>query len=196
MASTQTQTYEIEDIRVLEVMNNSVRLRIVRQLLEPSTVRDVADRLGVPVTRLYYHVNLLEDVGVIQVVETRKSGPRLQRVYQAVATRFQPSKNLLDNTGDKERIADVAAGAVLDGARLEAVAGLLTHIEDRDRDAGEPAGTLGRSIAQMSRPTALRFAERLGDLVDEMRALEESDGEDYAFSFVFFPMVGPLRGEA
>jgi len=48
--------------------------------MEPSTARDLAQNLDVPVTRLYYHLNLLLEVGVIEVVETRKSGAMLQRL--------------------------------------------------------------------------------------------------------------------
>jgi hypothetical protein len=32
-------------------------------------------------------------------------------------------------------------------------------------------------------------------VVDEMREHEDRGGEEYAFSFVFFPMVGPVKGE-
>jgi DNA-binding transcriptional ArsR family regulator len=88
----QRDTFEIEDVRVLEVLNNPVRLRLMHQMMEPTTARDLARTLNVPVTRLYYHLNLLEEVGVIEVVETRKSGAMLQRVYRTVAADFAGEK--------------------------------------------------------------------------------------------------------
>lgn len=197
MSPATRTTFEVEDIHILEVINNPLRLRILNQLAsEPKTVREVAERMEVPVTRLYYHLNLLEEAGVIEVVETRKSGARLQRVYRAIATRFQPGPELLSNVEDKRQLAEAAAGAVLDGARLDAVAGLLRHfgfMEGADPD--EVPGNLGRTVVPMSREAAVELTERIGELMAEINEREDLDGEEYAFSFVFFPMVAPVKGE-
>ena len=192
----QRETFEIEDVRVLEVLNNPVRLRIVHQLMEPTTARELARSLGVPVTRLYYHLNLLQEVGVIEVVETRKSGAMLQRVYRTVASDFAPVRGLLEKSEDKDRVVRAAIGMVLDGARLDATAALLgpPGANGGGRDA-EPDGALGRSVVPMSRESALRIVELIDALVEEMREHEDRGEGEYAFSFVFFPMVGPVKGE-
>jgi DNA-binding transcriptional ArsR family regulator len=189
---TRSTTFEIDDVRVLEALNNPTRLRILYQLMESSTVRELARRLDVPVTRLYYHLNLMEDLGVLEVVETRKRGAMLERVYRAVATNFVPAHDLIDKTDDKDRVINAGVGVVLDGARLDAVAGLLGHSQSPGE---EPTGTLGRCVVPMSEVNALKFTERIGEIVEEMKLLEDKDGEEYAFSFVFFPMVGPVKGE-
>ena len=192
----QSTTFEIEDVRVLEVLNNPVRLRIIRHLMEPTTVRQLAERLEVPVTRLYYHLNLLEEVGVIEVVETRKSGAMLQRVYRAVATDFAPVAGLLERTADKERVVKAAVGMVLDGARLDATAGLLDQFgEDSDPEV-DAATALGRAVVPLTRASALKIVEMIGEVVEEMTGNDDPTGQEYAFSFVFFPMVGPVRGDA
>lgn len=43
---------EIDDIEVFEVLNNPVRVRILRQLMEPTSVKGVAESLNMPPTRL------------------------------------------------------------------------------------------------------------------------------------------------
>ncbi len=193
---TQRETFEIEDIRVLEVLNNPLRLRIMRQLIEPATVRRLAERLEVPVTRLYYHLDLLQEVGVIEVVETRKSGAMLQRVYRTVAIDFAPVAGLLERATDKERVVKAAVGMVLDGARLDATAGLLDQLApDANPEAGA-ATALGRAVVPLSSAGALKIVEMIGEVVEDMKLLDDRDGEEYAFSFVFFPMVGPVRGDA
>lgn len=188
----QATTFEIDDVRVLEALNNPMRLKILYQLMESSTAREVAERLDVPVTRLYYHLNLMEDLGVVEVVETRKRGAMLERVYRTTATNFVPAQDLVEKAEDKDRVINAGVGVVLDGARLDAVAGLLGHFEDPGE---EPIGTLGRCVIPMSEETALKFTERIQEMVEEMQLLEDKDGEEYAFSFVFFPMVGPVRGD-
>ena len=190
----QQETFEIEDVRVLEVLNNPVRLRILHQLIEPTTARDLAQSLDVPVTRLYYHLNLLHEVGVIEVVETRKSGAMLQRVYRTVAGDFAPVRGLLEKSEDKDRVVRAAIGMVLDGARLDATAALLGAL-GADGGGSEPDGALGRSVVPMGRKSASRIVELIDAIVEEMRDHEDREEEEYAFSFVFFPMVGPVKGE-
>jgi DNA-binding transcriptional ArsR family regulator len=192
----QRETFEIEDVRVLEVLNNPIRLRILHQLMEPSTARDVAQRIDVPVTRLYYHLNLLEEVGVIEVVDTRKRGAMVQRVYRTVATDFAPVRGLLNQTEDKDRTVKAAIGMVLDGARLDATAALLKQAEGPGDPSAERGGALGRSVVPMSRASAQRIVGLIDEIVDEMREQEDRDEEEYAFSFAFFPMVGPVKGES
>lgn len=195
MTTTRQAVLEIEDIAVLEALNSTFRLQILYQAAEPATVREMAERLGVPVTRLYYHVNALESVGVIRVVATRKSGARVPRVYQAVANRLQPGRRLLEQAEDPERVVEAALGAVLDGARIDARAGLTESLRAAAAGRDKPIGTLGRSVAVLSRDSAARLAERIDELVDEMGASDDAGGQEFAFSFVFYPMVGPLRGE-
>ena len=85
----------VEDIEVFEVLNNPLRLRILRLMMQPITVREIAEGLDVPATRLYYHVNLLEEAGIVSVVDTRKAGAMLQKVYLAKARGFKPSPALV-----------------------------------------------------------------------------------------------------
>jgi DNA-binding transcriptional ArsR family regulator len=189
----QQGVFEIRDVRVLEILNNPLRLRILYQLMEPRSAAEVALALEVPVTRLYYHLNLLLEVGVIEVVETRKKGAMTLRLYRTVATRFEPVPALIENTVDKDRLLRAAVGAVLDGARIDAMAG-LTGIFAGGSPSDDPRGTLGRSVVPMTEKAAREFVARLDALVDEMTGMEAEDGEEYAFSFVFFPMVGPVKG--
>ena len=195
MKATERRTHLVEDLATLEAISTPMRLRILYQMVEPATARDVADRLKVPVTRLYYHINALEKAGVVEVVETRKSGARLQRVYRAVATHFSPGPGLLEATGDPVRVAEAAAGAVLDGARLDAVAGVTESLQATARGEEEPIGELGRCVVRLNPTNAALFAQRVAALAEEMSDLEDYDGEEYALSFVFFPMMGSSKGE-
>lgn len=189
---------EIDDIAVLEILNNSTRLKILSNLEEPSSVKVVAEAMGVPTTRLYYHINLLEDAGLIRVVETRKVGAMIERLYQTVADTFRPGQALFENSGDLERLAKVAADIVLDGARLDAETGLLRHFEamaeGKKRSELHP-GTVSRSVRSMSHASAAEFLKRLEDLVDEWSSTDSGeDAEQFALSIVFFPLVSPTQG--
>lgn len=185
-----SQVMEIDDIHVFAVMNNRFRQRIMRELVEPKSVKSLAESLDVPVTRLYYHVNQLADVGLIVVVEERKAGAMIERIYQTPARSFRPGEKLLESGGDPVEMARIAAAVVLDPARFDAEAMLAREFETGMPD--DFPANLGRGQATMSRSRADEFAKRLDEL---MRALEgddeDDDAIDFSFSFVFAPMPPP-----
>lgn len=190
---------EIDDIEVFEVLNNPLRFRILRRLAEPKSIREVAEELGVPPTRLYYHVNLLEEAGVVSVVETRKVGAMLQKVYQTKAKGFRPSPKLSQGDHEPRDLAKAAAGVVLDGARVdaeEALTGYFARVRGGDSDAEAP-GSIGRSLAFFNPARAKEFSKKLEKLISEEFGEEEDeeDGAEYSFTFVFFPLAGAF-GEA
>lgn len=188
---------EVDDIEVFEVLNNPLRFRILRRLAEPKSIREVAEELGVPPTRLYYHVNLLEKAGVVSVVETRKVGAMLQKVYQTRAKGFRPSPKLSQGDHEPHELAKAAAGVVLDGARVDAEEALTDHfarVRGGDSEAKAP-GAIGRSLGFFTAGRAREFSEKLEKLIEEEFAEEEGDedGAEYSFTFVFFPLAGAAQ---
>jgi DNA-binding transcriptional ArsR family regulator len=200
MPDTKTihEVFEIENLRVLEAMNNPTRLQILNQLTQPRSVKEVAEALDLPPTRLYYHVNALEKVGVIRVVGTRKVGAILEKQYQVVSTHFRPGPKIVEGIDDFPWAAGVIVGAVLDGARLDAERSLSEHLAAVAAGGGinQLHGTLGRTIGSMTAEKATEFAHRVEEIAIEMANGEpdDSEGNEYAFSFVFFPMAAPIRG--
>lgn len=183
---------EIDDIEVLEVLNNPTRFRILRLLQEPRAVRDVADSLGVPPTRLYYHFNMMEEAGVIRVVETRKAGAMLQKLYQVTAKGFKPSPTIAQGDHEPHEIAKITAGVILDGARVDAEEALAEHFSRLKAGAEEKiGGLLRRSLAKITRDQALDLADRLGKFIEEeFDARDEEDGDEFGLTVVFFPLAG------
>lgn len=182
-----SEVMDIEDIHVFEVMNNRFRHRIMRKLIEPKSVKTLAASLDVPVTRLYYHVNQLLDVGLIRVVEERKAGAMIERIYQTSARSFRPGEKLLESGGDPADMARIAAAVVLDPARFDAEAMLAREFEAGTTD--DIPANLGRGQAVMSRSRAEEFAKRLDELLTEFEGDDEDDdATEFSFSFVFAPV--------
>lgn len=196
--SEQLEYKEVEDIEVFEVLNNPLRLRILRQLVEPNPIRVVAEALNVPPTRLYYHFDLLEEAGVIRVTETRKVGAMLQKVYQSTARSFRPSSKLTEGDYSPSELAKVTAAVVLDGARLDAEEGLERHFEavagGADPEEARAKGSLGRSLGYFTKERAEDFGRKLEELLrEEMGPDHGEEGVEFAFSWAFFPVAGALE---
>lgn len=193
MSSEQLDYLEVEDPRVFEVLNNPLRFRIVRRLVEPKSIREVAEEMDAPPTRLYYHFNLLEEVGVIQVVETRKVGAMLQKVFQTRAKSFRPSPKLTRSDLSPEELARITAGVVIDGAAADAVETLTWNYTAMKADKPEERrpGSIGRALGFFTKEEARAFGEKLEKFIAEEFDEKERDiGDEYGFTFVFFPIAG------
>lgn len=195
----QLDYMEVDDPEVFEALNSTLRTRILRRMGEPKSIREVAEELNMPPTRLYYHVNLMEDVGIIEVVETRKVGAMLQKIYQAKAKGFRPSPKLTDSDLQPQELAKIMSGVVLDGARVDAIEALTTnfgHMRGGEPDAKVP-GSIGRTLGFFSREQAERFSKKLQELIEEEFDQEEdrTDGDEYSLTYVFFPIAGSAQGD-
>lgn len=184
----------LTDPSQVEALSSSIRFRILLEAQDPVTVGDLADRFDVPKTRLYYHVNLLVEEGLLVQVDERMSGARVERIYRAAARTFRTGPGLFDGFSDPREAARLAAGLALNPARPESEA----VFEKRAR--GEPTvGDVRRMLVRLTDKQAREFAKRLDRLCSELGALEDalpanSAPESYAFSFVFAP--AGLGGES
>ncbi len=178
----------LTDFSQFEALSNPIRLRILQAAVDPVTVGVLAERFGVPKTRLYYHVNFLVAEGLLVEVDERMSGARVEHIYRTVARSFTPGPELLEDVDDPHQAAKLVAGLVLDPAKSESE----TMIEKKFR-GGTPVGDVGRLLLRFSGEQAQEFSRRLDQFCGEFRSQsnESSDDEEkesYSFTFVFAPM--------
>src|SRR5919202_976689 len=84
----------------LRAIADPMRLELLALLRErPRTVKELASALDVPQTRLYYHVNQLEQHGFITVAETRLVSGIVEKRYGASAPRLSIDRSLLAPPG-------------------------------------------------------------------------------------------------
>ena len=180
--------FVVEDLETFRVIDNPLRQRIMHVARSGRSVKEIAAVLRLPVTRLYYHVNMLEEAGLLEVEEVRKSGAQLERVYRSRRGTVVPSPDFVESLGDPQEAARVLAGALFDNTRVEVEAVLEKNLGDQ-----EAFGTLARMVLQLPDAAATRFAEQIETLAAEMRdASREADdrddgGEIYSFTFAFVP---------
>ena len=175
----------IEDLDEFRVVDNPTRQRILHLARHPRSVGELARAMGVPVTRLYYHVNMLEEHGFLQVVEVRKSGAQLERVYRSRKGVIRPSPALIDRIDDKRKAARVMAGILLDITRAEVETALARNLEG---DTG--VGSVARMVLQLPDDAVADFTRRLEALVEEMRtvaAAHHGEGAIHSFTYAFVP---------
>ncbi len=85
----------IDDLATLRLLSDPLRRALIEKLGEgPTTVKQLARAMDMKPNRLYYHVNLLEDHGLVRVTQTRIVSGIVERTYALVARRFSVSEAL------------------------------------------------------------------------------------------------------
>src|SRR3990172_10012880 len=90
-------TLTIKDVENLRVITEPLRNQIVEVLIpQPLTVGQIAERLGLAASKLYYHVNLLEQHDFIRVVDTTTRGNLIEKHYWVTALEYCIDEQLLN----------------------------------------------------------------------------------------------------
>jgi DNA-binding transcriptional ArsR family regulator len=115
----------LDQVRALA---DPLRFRLVQALVhEELSVSGLADAVGAPVTRLYHHVQLLLDAGLIEEAgRVRRRGVE-ERIYRAAAREFRMDGSLLEMDAGEGRSTESLvklARSVLGGALEQLTEGL------------------------------------------------------------------------
>lgn len=188
----------VRDLDTLRVIADALRAQIIEALiLEPLTVKQIAEKLGLAPGKLYYHVNLLEKHGLVRVVETRVVSGIIEKRYRAAASSVEIDDRLLSFAG--ERAQDDLGGLVavaLDATREDIQRSLQARALALEQGAPEQPRrvVITREVSRLSEPNADAFRDRLLALIHEFAAAEETGGEGaagppqtYALTVAFYP---------
>ncbi len=129
--------YLIQDLDTLKVLTDPLRMQILELLnAEPQTVGQVAKKLGLAKSRLYYHFNLLEKHAFIQVVETHMVNNMLEKVYWVTAKDIDIDPELLNFASQEgQRNVFNVIGSALDATREDIMRSLQARQISLDRGA-------------------------------------------------------------
>ncbi len=170
------------------------RQQLLLHLREPDSASGLARRLRLPRQRVNYHLRVLEQAGLVELVEERRKGNCMERVVRATAQAFIISPEAL---GELAPTADAAADR-LSSAYLIAAAGRairdVAALDERARGEGKRIATLTleTEIRFASAESRARFAEELADAVARIAAKHHSDKAPGGRRFRLLAAVHPV----
>jgi len=140
----------------------------------PATSSQVAEKLGVHPANLTRHLRVLEDAGLISLVEKRDTGRNLEKYYAAVAATFDvaPEAGQLE-AKHKVALAFVRSDLSRALARLP------------NRDPGPVVALLATARIQPGQID--RFRAALDKLIDAFSAADSAGGEPYHLNLSLYP---------
>jgi DNA-binding transcriptional ArsR family regulator len=104
----------LEEIEQAETLLKPQRIEVLRQLAEPRSCTEVAERLDQTQQRVYYHVRKLVDAGLVTKVAERKVRGIQEGVYQAIARSYWLSPRLVGRIGLRRTRDTLSLGHLLD----------------------------------------------------------------------------------
>ncbi|MGW1057318.1 helix-turn-helix domain-containing protein [Micromonospora rubida] len=96
----------LEEMSQAETLLKPQRIEVLRQLADPGTCTEVANRLGQTPQRVYYHVKQLVAAGLAEQVAERRVRGISEGIYQAVARSYWLSPRLVGRIGGLRRARD------------------------------------------------------------------------------------------
>lgn len=172
-------TMLISDLETLKVLADPLRLSILEYLVKPSTVKRIAEKLGKPPTKLYYHFNLLEQHGLIQLVDTRVVSGIIEKHYQASARSYHVARGLLAPGGtEQDQGIEVTLSGLLMDAKNDILESRRAGLIGVDADAGEHKKLLlSQARFRLTNDQAKDLHQRLSDLLNEFGDMSEANEE-------------------
>src|SRR5262249_47838683 len=183
--------HTLSTLKQLRALTDPLRLRILEAFVrQPVTTKQVATLLGEKATKLYYHVQILEDAGLIRLVKTRTNRGTVEKYYRAVAEDFVVDRNLLElrrgttrATKGYESLFLSALEATLSDARKSVAAGLIKPVQK-----GRNALVYRRHFCG-SEAAIKELMTRVQGWIAECHAAEDGQGEvQYGLTIAFYPV--------
>lgn len=185
----------INDLETLRVFSDPLRSKIYEMLIdEPLTIRQVAGKLGLASSKLYYHVNLMEQAKLIKVVETRMVANLEEKIYQAAAPCLEISPALLNFSKDKnfEGAAQLVS-SILDSTREDMIRSIQARQASLEQGA-EPhnrRAIISREVRSLTPEKQKEFEDRLDALMHDFDGLDQKgpadDRQSYTMTVAFYP---------
>jgi DNA-binding transcriptional ArsR family regulator len=180
----QADVFWIDDTETFEILGDPRRMEIIELSMTPRSVTEMAEILGVPRTRLYHHINLLERAGIIAVASTRQSGAVTEKLYQATAHSFQPSEKLMETAQPREQALAVI-GSIFSSTQADFVRavemGLISFTDRKERRRVSIGRQLLRLTPQRLHELIGRVEELLADFSEDDESSEDAEAVGVLF---------------
>ncbi|MEV0996147.1 helix-turn-helix domain-containing protein [Nonomuraea sp. NPDC050202] len=182
----------LEEIEQAEALLKPQRVEVLRQLAEPRTCSEVAERLGQTPQRVYYHVKRLVEAGLVDQVSERKVRGVHEGIYQAGARSYWLSPRLVGHLGLRKVRDQLSLGYLLD--LMEEV---QADIAALDRTASElPSIGLSGEIRVRPEHRQEFLTELQGLLQNLFTRYGGAEGDAFKLALACYPLTAQEpRGE-
>ncbi|HEX2912845.1 MAG TPA: helix-turn-helix domain-containing protein [Chloroflexia bacterium] len=205
--SNTSQDYEpqeyavIKDLDTLRAISDPLRLKLLETILdEPLTVKQIARELNLTPTKLYYHINQLEEHNYIRVVNTRVVSGIIEKQYRATAQSYRVDPALLslledsDHSRELENFLAPVFDSTKEDIKRSIRAGLINLPQEEIRPVNRRL-VLMRGVSRLPEDRAEEFYAKLKKLIEDFSEAEVkgSENQTYGLMIAAFPIAKPVN---
>lgn len=204
---------EISSMETLKAVSDPFRLDILKYVGminrkgERCTVKQLSKLVGKPPTKLYYHVNMLEEHGLLVVGATQIVSGIIEKHYQVCAMNIGVSQDLMamNETEDRdEQIAQIVGSIeeLMNNSLTNLKTSLQTIFEEAtlEKEEGIPAREqvaldVRNNEVVLTREQAEEYKQRLVEIHDQFSDLSDENQKSESDETLYFgvtQMIVPL----
>lgn len=100
------EVHILNTLEEINIVSDPIRLKIIMTIgTTPKTAQDLSDALGVSRSKIHYHLKILEQNGIIEVVDTELINGITQKYFLPVAKAFIPNSEIFNKNLEEKQFA-------------------------------------------------------------------------------------------
>ncbi|MDO5048171.1 MAG: winged helix-turn-helix domain-containing protein [Anaerococcus sp.] len=98
------EVHILNTLEEINIVSDPIRLKIIMTLgATPKTAQDLSESLGVSRSKIHYHLKILEQNGIIEVVDTELINGITQKYFLPVAKAFIPNSEIFNKNLEEKQ---------------------------------------------------------------------------------------------
>ncbi|WP_152395517.1 ArsR/SmtB family transcription factor [Paenibacillus guangzhouensis] len=184
---TNKDVYEITSYVQAKVFSNKLRIKIFSLFDDqvPKTSKQIADQMGLPASKVHYHVRELAKVGLLVLTETREKGGVIEKYYLPVAKQIhiRLKEDEAPQEGEKSGEYLITKSYFRDYQE-----GFLQEVERKDEQKKSKKTERGHgtfmsgSLLSLTEEKHKQMVEEMRQLMEKWAQLEDPEGPDTRIS--------------
>ncbi|MCI0709479.1 MAG: helix-turn-helix domain-containing protein [Chloroflexi bacterium] len=189
---------QITSLEAVKALSDNKRLAIINAIQfanKPLSVKQIAETLKVDPRKLYYHINMLEEHGLIVVTETRIVSNLAEKYYHLGAYEFDIAPSLFTDTTHDEA-TDKTLNLLFDKTKSDFIYSVQQGLIEKGDKLPNPA--LARSVTRLNQTQVEQVSKLLSALLSIFNDTTAKDDETtalYSFTYALFPMQDNLTDD-
>ena len=192
------KSFVLRELAQIKALADPLRQRLLREFAQtPQTTKQVANALKENPTKLYHHVEILAQAGLLKLVRTQQKRGTTERYYQAAAKQFSVHRDIFRHLPRRKISGSEKIGphAVFESAFMSALAQIEKNVDGAT--PGRSALLQAQICATPSEAVALR--NRIQRLIQSYtrtkRARKTKSTSKFEILFALYPGRSPAGGK-
>lgn len=174
-------------------LNLITHIRGKNRMGKTCTVKELSEKLNVPQTKLYYHINLLEKHAIIKVHHTELVSGIPEKHYQVTARRYYMDRDIFRDLPEDKRVGEIlkTINALTQQIYTDLESSLLTAqeqdlLKEDKLEEEDFTVTFRRSEYNLTREQLLKMMEEITAVMEKYDQISEDNQNSELTKFLFY----------